>query len=174
METTMTESHSDLITRCYTMYRNILRGYLAKHLPYPEEADDMVQETFLHLMEYKQMLNEETIRSFLFTIARNLLIDYLRLCRKREEYYSYIYDCREPTSSTTEQTVLGNELVRLVDDGLRILSDKRRKVYALSLDEGLTVGEIADRLQIAYRTAECHLFVARKSMRKYVAEHLAG
>ena len=68
----------------------------------------------------------------------------------------------------TEQTILANELAALINSRMKHLPDKRRTTYHLSLYDGLSVSEIAERLHISYRTAECHLFLARKDMRHFI------
>ena len=167
------ETHSSFIEKYYVMYYPVIRNYISSRISQKEEAEDLAQEAFLRLLEYKQLINPETVRSFLFTIAKNLLTDYLRLHYKKEDYTTYIYEHAKGNTNLTEQIVLVNELMALVDSGMDTLSDKRRMAYNLSLNEGLTVGEIAEQLHMSYRTAECHLFLARKSMRQYIANKVA-
>lgn len=170
---TEVERQSSFIEKYYVMHFPIIKNYISSRISRKEDAEDLAQEVFLRLLEYKQLINHETVRSFLFTIAKNLLTDHLRLHYKKEDYSTYIYEHAKNTTNLTEQIVLANELMALVDSGMDTLSDKRRKTFDLSLNEGLTVGEIAEQLHMSYRTAECHLFLARKSMRQYITNRVA-
>lgn len=170
---TKTEMYPSFVEEYYVKYCPAIKNFISSRISRKEEAEDLTQEVFLRLLEYKQLINHETIRSFLFTVAKNLLVDYMRLLYKKEDYTSYIYEYAKNTSNLTEQIVLTNELIALVDSGMETLSNKRKEVYNLSLNEGLTVGEIAELLQMSYRTAECHLFLARKSMRQYMTNEIA-
>jgi len=170
---TKVQMYPSFIEEYYVKYYPVIKNYISSRISQKEEAEDLAQEVFLRLLEYKQLVNHETARSFLFTIAKNLLADYLRLHYKKEDYTAYIYEHTKNTTNLTEQIVLANELIALVDSGMETLSDKRRQAYHLSLNEGLTVGEIAEQLQMSYRTAECHLFLARKSIRQYITSKVA-
>lgn len=156
------------ITKCYMDYGSFIKNYISYRIPHKYEAEDLTQEVFIRLLEYKQFINPETIKPFLLTITRNLITDNLRLYYKIESCTSHIYEAMTSSTENTEQTVLANELTALIDSGMKRLPDKRRKTYDLSLNDGLSVSEIAARLHISYRTAECHLFLARKDMRNYM------
>lgn len=161
------------IAKCYTDYGSFIKNYISYRIPHKYEAEDLTQEVFIRLLDYKQFINPETIKPFLLTIARNLITDNLRLYYKIESCTSHMYETIKSGTENTEQTILANELAALIDTGMKRLPDKRRKTYDLSLNEGLSVSEIAERLHISYRTAECHLFLARKDMRNYMIHFLA-
>ena len=123
------------ITKCYTEYGSFIKNYISYRIPHKYEAEDLTQEVFIRLLDYKQFINPETIKSGI---------------------------------ENTEQTILANELAALINSRMKHLPDKRRTTYHLSLYDGLSVSEIAERLHISYRTAECHLFLARKDMRHFI------
>lgn len=85
-------SNQQLITDVYAKYRRKLFSYIYYKINNREEAEDLVQETFLRLMDYKGLLCEETVRSFVMTIALNLVTDYLRRHYKKQEITTYLYD----------------------------------------------------------------------------------
>ena len=64
-----------------------------------EDAKDLAQDVFLRLMDYKQMLRPETIKYFIFSICRNLVIDYLRRHYKMQEIKMCIRDRFTDSSS---------------------------------------------------------------------------
>ena len=134
------------ITKCYTEYGSFIKNYISYRIPHKYEAEDLTQEVFIRLLDYKQFINPETIKPFLLTI----------------------YETIKSGIENTEQTILANELAALINSRMKHLPDKRRTTYHLSLYDGLSVSEIAERLHISYRTAECHLFLARKDMRHFI------
>lgn len=75
-----TSSHITVqfLTETYTTYRPLVFRYISYKLNGCLEAEDLVQDAFLRLLEYRSMLRPETVRSFLYTIVRNLVTDYLR------------------------------------------------------------------------------------------------
>lgn len=57
-----------------------LRGYLIHRLGNPNLADDLVQDVFLKAMRYgKDFCSLDSPRAWLFQVARNTLVDKLRL-----------------------------------------------------------------------------------------------
>ena len=69
-----TSSHITVqfLTETYTTYRPLVFRYISYKLNGCLEAEDLVQDAFLRLLEYRSMLRPETIRSFLYTIVRNI------------------------------------------------------------------------------------------------------
>ena len=71
-------SSVQLITDSYQNYHRSVYLYILYKIGKDEDAKDLAQDVFLRLMDYKQMLRPETIKYFIFSICRNLVIDYLR------------------------------------------------------------------------------------------------
>ena len=71
-----------IIEQCYREHRESIKAYITYKINDAELADDLTQDVFLHLMEYGQMIRLQTAKNMLYTIARNIVIDYLR------RYYS--------------------------------------------------------------------------------------
>lgn len=88
----MTNTFDDIITGSYKEYHSVILSYITFRITHRCEAEDLTQDVFLRLMDYKQMLRPDTVKYFLFTIARNIVIDYLRRYYKKQEVDSYIYD----------------------------------------------------------------------------------
>mgnify|MGYP000040245488 CR=1 FL=1 len=57
------------ITKCYTEYGSFIKNYISYRIPHKYEAEDLTQEVFIRLLDYKQFINPETIKPFLLTIA---------------------------------------------------------------------------------------------------------
>jgi RNA polymerase sigma-70 factor (ECF subfamily) len=116
------------------------------------------------------MLREDTVRYFLFTIARNIVIDYLRRYYKKQEITSYIYDTAICSINEPEDRVAAKDILVLEKNKLQTFSTQRKKVYMLSRFEGKTPLEISKELQLSKRTIENHLLAGRKIMRAYISQ----
>ena len=77
METTANTS-DNIITRSYEEYYQVILTYITYRITHRYEAEDLTQDVFVRLLDYKQMLRPDTVKYFLFTIARNIVIDYIR------------------------------------------------------------------------------------------------
>ena len=134
------------------------------------EAEDLAQDVFVRLMEYKQILCEATVKHFIYTISRNIVTDYLRRYYKAREISSYLYDQTSSCTNETEETVLANDISLLEKKKLSTFPRQRKQIYYLTRFKGLSSVEIATRLNVGKRTVECHLFMARKEMRTYLQQ----
>ena len=79
-----------LIADSYERYHFSVYLYIYNKVNNKEEAEDLSQDVFVRLMDYKQMLRPDTVKFFIYTISRNLVNDYLRRYYKKQEITSYI------------------------------------------------------------------------------------
>ena len=79
-------SNSDqIIIDAYNAYQSSLINYISVRVGDKELAKDLSQDVFLRLVSYKSMIRKDTVRSMIYTIAYNLIIDYLRRYYKKQD-----------------------------------------------------------------------------------------
>ena len=86
------------------VYKRQILTYITYRITHRYEAEDLTQDVGVRLLDYKQMLRPDTVKYFLFTIARKIVIDYIRRYYKKQEIDSYIYAkcCKmQPTRDLT-------------------------------------------------------------------------
>lgn len=81
-----------LVAEAYTRYRTLLVAYANKRTRNLADAEDVVQEAFIKIINMGDMVYAATIRNLAFTTVQNLLIDRLRRRVVVSEVHSYIYD----------------------------------------------------------------------------------
>ena len=171
-----TNLNYSIIADYYSEHYNELKLYvMSRSLP-ADEAEDIVQNTFVRLLRGDKMITPVTLPCFVYTIAKNLIIDYYRRKHKIEEYEHFLgasdwmgrYDVDGESVFSAQQT---NEIL---ERGIARLTEKRSKVYRLNLFEGMQVSEIAQSLNLGYKAAENRLTLARKEIRDYMKKELAS
>ncbi len=167
METSV-QLNDCIITRSYEEYHSAILHYISCRITHRHEAEDLAQDVFVRLLDYKQMLRAETVRYFLFTIARNLVTDYLRRYYKKQEATSYIYDVYTTPCNETEENIVVNDLLAVERTKLATFPEQRRIIYAMSRFGNQTPGEISEQLNLSKRTVENHLFLGRRDMRTFM------
>lgn len=167
---TMEAKINRLLTETYISLCPVVINYLYNKTGDYELAKDLSQDVFLRLMDYKQMLREDTIRSMVFIVARNLLYDYLRRYYKRQEVTAYYYDHTVAITDETESNVIANDISALEKFKLYQLSPQRRIVYLMNRFQNKTVPEISEELSLSRRTVENHLQAGRNEVREYIRQ----
>ena len=155
---TITNTSDNIITNSYKEYHQVILTYITYRITHRYEAEDLAQEVFVRLLDYKQMLRPDTVKYFLFAIARNIVTDYIRRYYKKQEIDSYMYDSAVTSSNETEKEIIADDLAS---------AEQRRIVYTLSRYGDKTSTEIAEALQLSRRTVENHLFIGRREMREF-------
>lgn len=158
-----------LVTEVYEKHKAALLGYICKRIHNNVDAEDMLQDLFVRMLEFRDMICEATVMSFAYTIARNLVVDYVRRRRCTAEIYSYIYDRRMQTGQVSMESHI---YMRNLEDHERLMMEQmppqRRKVYYMNRFEGKEVDHIAEELHVESRTVEKHLLLGRRTMRTYL------
>jgi RNA polymerase sigma-70 factor (ECF subfamily) len=142
----------DEIIDLYDQLRPSLYGYLVSLGLIPQEADDVVQDTFLRLFAFLESGGRvQNPRSWLFRVGHNLALN----LQKRER--RLISDNGEPGHSTTccgsamshspEEVYLRNEKDRRLRTALLQLTQHQQACLQLRA-EGLRYNEIAEVLGI--------------------------
>ena len=161
MKSMETKAYS-IIEEAYKEYYPVIYRYVRCRIRCKYEVEDLVQDVFMRLLDYDNMLQKSTIQSFLFTIARNLVIDYLRCYYKKQEMILCAYE-------NFIEEIIAKDLLIIERLRLSAFPQQRRKIYSMSRFEEKTLCEISEELQLSKSTVENHLFIGRKVMRNYIS-----
>jgi RNA polymerase sigma-70 factor (ECF subfamily) len=135
-------------------------------------AEDVVQETLLRAWRNRDRLEEGrgSVRSWLFTVARNIVIDEWRTRRVHGELaVAEVPEVREPTDET-DQLLLS----WVVSDALLNLSADHRAVLVECYFRGASVAQAADRLGIPEGTVKSRTHYALRALRLALQEMGVG
>lgn len=162
------DSSNTIITDAYNHYYPEVLSYITYRINHKYEAEDLAQDVFIRLLDYKTLLRPATIKYFIFTITRNIITDYIRRYYKKQEIDYYLQEELSTYSNETEETIFANDLLRVEKEKLATFPAQRRIIYSLSHDENLSLPDISMQLNLSRRTVENHLFLGRKMMRTYL------
>jgi RNA polymerase sigma-70 factor (ECF subfamily) len=134
-----------------------------------EDAEDVVQETFLRVVQALGRFDpDRPFAPWFFTILRNVARNAaarraLRLHAALDEAQgeASARDARPTPDELTEQL----ELQARVDLALASLPDMQRTCFRLCVLEGLSSSEVAQALDVSAATVRTHVYRARRAMR---------
>jgi RNA polymerase sigma-70 factor, ECF subfamily len=143
-----------------------LFGYARRSLGDPGAAEDVVQETFVRAWRARDRFDSGlgTLRTWLFTIARRVVIDHARSRAIRRS---------DPLPA--DLTVADDEVERAmlgwqVEEAMRRLRPEHRQVLIETYFRGRPGREVAQELGIPEGTVRSRLFYALRSLRLTLEE----
>ncbi|MDA0364730.1 MAG: sigma-70 family RNA polymerase sigma factor [Chloroflexi bacterium] len=156
-------------------YRHDLLAYARRRLPQPEDAEDVLQVTFLKAL--RSIHKRDQSRPFnvwLFHIASNTITDFYRT-RKITAGLDALPD---PVGSSAEEQALASHLDARLEAAFVQLTARQRWVIRLRVIEGHSYEEIAERLNCSAGAARATQMRALQALRAALeapaAERLAG
>jgi RNA polymerase sigma-70 factor, Bacteroides expansion family 1 len=154
--------------KLFSIYRVKLFNFSYKYLRSREDAEEVVQDTFVKIWENRAALNEElSFNSYLFTIAKNLIINKVRKKVAEPRIFDTVAE-HSAQDESTENEIIYRDINTIAERAIQNLPAQRRLVYNLSRKDGLTYEEIGNQLGISSRTVEAHLRKALKSIREFL------
>jgi RNA polymerase sigma-70 factor (ECF subfamily) len=135
-----------------------------------EDVDEVVQDTFVRAFSsLDSFRGESSLRTWLFTIARRLLLD-RRRAQKRRPAGVEIQEGDASTEYNALDSVVADETESLLQDALAHLSPMQRQVFTLRVAEGLSYRDIADALGTTEGAARVHYHNAMRSVKEFLDE----
>jgi RNA polymerase sigma-70 factor (ECF subfamily) len=128
-----------------------------------DEAEDMVQETFLRLFDYRFRYRPlAKFTTFLYRLASHVRTDGLRKLQRQPR----IGQLSEQSSSVEGNTAAGVGAKLDIQAALDGLSEKLRPVVVMAYFQGLRYREIAKALGIPQGTVKSRMFLALQELKK--------
>jgi len=157
-------SRSEMIESLFHEYGNAIYRYVKYSLPEGMDAADVVQEVFLRAFRsWDDFEGRADVKTWLYSIARNLVYD---LLRKRRNERKYLLQQRVDTSLTQAHL---DSLLELTDSLAR-LADADRQVLNLRLIQDLSVAQTAAVLNWSEMKVKVNYHRARKRLQAMLAE----
>lgn len=148
---------------CFAMAKRKLRDEAV--------AADLAQELFLRLWQKRNALLISSIKAYLTTSLKNLIIDHVRAQLQGEQYANHFLYTPPTDTLSTANLVQYSELTDSLNQALLQLPDKTREVFVLSRFEQLTIREIATRLNLSEKAIEYHLSRSLTFLRAHLHDY---
>ncbi|MFO7828900.1 MAG: RNA polymerase sigma-70 factor [Bacteroidales bacterium] len=130
-------------------------------------AEESVQNTFIKIWNHNHTLsNCNNIGKLLFAYTRNEIIDEIRKNNTRRKYESAII----PEMFINEKKDMDEnyKVKAIIESAIDQLPKKAKKIFRMAKQEGLSIKEISQHLNISSKTVENQLTIAYKKMRVYL------
>ena len=155
----------------YVAYAPLVRNWCFAILKNNAEAEDLTQDIFLRIWNYREDLNEvRSFKSYHFRTTHNAVLNKIReknvrLMFARSRSGDALIE--EDASSLTDTADLLNK-IKIALEGM---SDLRKRIFKMSRFEDKTYQEIAESLKISPKTVQYHISCALAELRKLMMEN---
>ncbi|KAA8730883.1 sigma-70 family RNA polymerase sigma factor [Acinetobacter qingfengensis] len=155
----MTDS-SILIEQLYKQHKRWLHDWLRHKMGQSDQAADLVQETFLKVLQTRDsLLGIQEPKAYLTTIAKNLMLDQIRRKRIEQAYLDELSEMQYllDVIPSVEQQI---EMMQAIDQICQVLSNvsgKAQQAFLQHYFEGKTHKEIAAQLNVSTKMIQKYL-----------------
>ncbi len=148
----------------------MLRAWLKSRYLAGVDIDDVIQESFLKVLDARKLNPVNAPKAFLFATARNLALNTVRFAKVRGEgKTSSIDDCDVlDERAGVRETVARNQELEVLTKAIQSLPDRCRQIFTLRKVYGMSQREIAKKLGISARTVNAQISIGVNKCADYV------
>lgn len=158
----------------FKTHRSRLYQYILGIVKSREIAEELVLDVFLKIWIGREVIVQvENIEAFLFRIACNKSIDFVRKASRSLQLVDVIWDTIQlSTDKSPETELIQQEYDNVLRKAIALLPAKRREIYQLSREKGLSHSEIAIKLSIAHSTVANQIATAQNFIKSFLLKEL--
>ena len=153
----------------YARYKKQLVYFCRQYLKNEADAEDIVHDIFLKLLETCHSLG--TVSSFsglLQTMAKNYITDQFRHLDVHTRFARKIRSNGTEATNETENTIMDNDYMELLHQLIEKLPLKQKEIFRLSSIKGLTYQEISEVLQMPVGNVRRYASIASNKMKNHL------
>jgi RNA polymerase sigma-70 factor (ECF subfamily) len=156
----------------YGQYFKVIQKYISLFVPSKDNLDELTQDVFVRIWEKRErLMGVESFSGYLFVLTRNMVFNYMRSVRVQQRI-SELDEAMDPVGEHhAENAFLYKQYYSIAVEGMEKLPPGRRRILKMSIEDGLTLDEIAERLKITRAGVKKQLYAATAFVRQYLLEH---
>lgn len=134
------------------------------------EVDEVVQDTFVRAFgAIDSFRGDSAFRTWLFTIARRLILD-RRRAERRSRTVASVEDGDAATQYDALDSMVADESLARVRQAVNSLSPRQREVFTLRVEQGLSYRDIAGLTGGTEGAARVHYHNAMRAVKEFLDE----
>ena len=153
----------------YYKYHKKLFAYSLRFIKCHADIEDLIQKIFVFIWEKRANINpDKSFNNYLFTIIRNEIYDLL----KKKALMEYYNDQIIGDIAETNDDIEIKKLVELIYSLIEKMPERRRQIFMMNRDLGLTYKQIAEELGISENTVDTQIRNSLNYLRNELHKHI--
>jgi len=143
------------------LYADAVYRFIVKNINQPDEAKDIVQDTFEKLWIKASDVSFEKVKSYLFSTAYHTMIDKIRKNKRISSVDEY--GSLDPLHDNQY-----SDLSEVLNEAIKKIPDIQRSVILLRDYEGYSYQEIAEITGLNESQVKVYIYRGRMALKKYI------
>lgn len=162
------QGNEKAFTTIFNMYRLPLYNFILYRVRSEADAEDLTMESFerafASIIYFVPLFK---LKTWLFKIAKNRIIDYIRAKRISPQMCEYDHTISD--NLTPDTICIYNQELRIIQDGIRGLQNDKHKKVMIMYCQGWKMKEIALELKIPLGTVVGYVHRSKGKLKELVA-----
>lgn len=152
------------VSLLYNDFHQQLLRYVKSKIRSKEDAEDILQNVFIKIASNVDKLEDQVkVKSWMFTITRNAIIDYYRVNAKRSRIA--VQEVEDDMLDMDESDTTGG-LDHCIGSMIRLLPDEYRDIISQTEIQGIPQKDLAERYGMAYPSMRSRVQRGRERLRQ--------
>ncbi|MFT6871321.1 MAG: RNA polymerase sigma-70 factor (family 1) [Roseivirga sp.] len=150
----------------FEQYYTPIKNFLYYKCGDIDQSEDLAQDAFIKLWDKRDEVQLDTVKSYLYTIAGNMLLNQIRhdkvvvnfaeRNKNQQEEYSPEFQLQE------------KEFKQELENVISQIPEKQREVFLMNRIEEMTYKEIAERLELSVKAVEKRMHGALSHLKEHI------
>lgn len=157
----------------FAIYYEQLYHYIFGFIKSKQVSEELVMDVFLKIWLGRDLITQiEKFDAFLFRVAHNKSIDFLRSAARDPEFKDLLWESIQLANNVEpDSSILMQEYEIKLREAVSLLSPQRKKVYQMSREQDMTHDQIAAQLNLSKSTINNHIVEAQRFIRTYLSKN---
>lgn len=165
---------NEILELLFREHEAALRSFLRVRVISKEDVEDVMQDVYIRLTKVDDLIEKVnrrngSTRSYIFSIANNLVIDNARRQAVRRKYASEVQEGIHDTTFTDvapETYAIAEQELERIKAIIMELSPKPRRAFLLSRFKYMSYGQIAEEMDVPVKRVEKYISKALSALKK--------
>ena len=168
------EGNEQAFKSLFDKYRSRLFYYISRIVKSDQIAEELVMDVFLKIWVGRKIVTQiENFDAFLFRIAHNKTIDFLRSVAKDARLHELLWEEIQIADTVhADSPLLIHEFEGKIREAIVLLSPQQRKVYEMCRQQDYTHDQVASLLHISKSTVNNHVVNSQRFIRNYISKSM--